>query len=368
MDRIIKFNDFQKEASIRGQIYKKAINKVIDSGWYILGEEVKGFEEEYKKYMGVNHCIGVANGLEALQISLMSLGIGAGDEVITTPLSAIATSLSIMAVGATPVYCDVDSRGQMDFRKIEKLITSNTKAIMPVHLYGLSSYPEQIKKICKGYNLYYVEDACQAHGSHYDGKKLGTFGDISAFSFYPTKNLGCFGDGGAIITNNSELAERCRRIRDYGQSGKYVHSEYGLNSRLDEIQASVLRKKLEFLPEDNEARRRLAEIYKKRLSIIPEIEIFVENKNEKSNYHLFVISTNKRDELQKFLKEFNIPTLVHYPLPLPYQPLFKDKYKTTDLKNVRNLSSKILSLPIHPFLSSDDVEFICDKIYKFFKK
>jgi len=368
MDNKIKFNDFQKEVGSRGDLYKNAVNRVIDSGWYILGKEVDQFETEFKTFLHAEHCIGVANGLEALQIALMALGVGQGDEVITTPLSAIATTLSIMAVGATPVYCDVDDRGQMNVEFVEGLITPKTKAIMPVHLYGLSCDPEVIAKICTKHKIHYIEDACQAHGSKFKNKYLGTFSKISAFSFYPTKNLGGIGDGGAIVTNDYELAQKCRCLRDYGQSEKYVHTEYGLNSRLDEIQAAILREKLNFLSEDNKKRATLAKIYEDKLSDVFGVELMTVREEESPNYHLFVIKTRKRDELHNFLKQQGIPTLIHYPKPLPDQPLFGNRYQEAQLPKVRELSNQILSLPIHPFLSPNDLEEVCHKVIEFCNK
>lgn len=362
----IKSNDFQKEVQKREAIFKKAINRVLDSGWFILGNEVKQFENEYAKYLKIKYCISVGNGLEALQVSLMALGIGKDDEVITTPLSAMATTLSILAVGAKPVFCDIDERGQMNEQNIEKLITPRTKAILPVDLYGLSCYPEKISRVCKKYNLAYVEDACQAHGSKYKGKKLGTYGKISAFSFYPTKNLGAFGDGGAIVTNDDDLAEKCLSIRDYGQSSKYNHTVYGLNSRLDEVQAALLRSKLSFLDADNKFRRELATKYKNLLSPNENIKIIDEVIDEISNFHQFVIRVSKRDALQQYLKEKGINTLIHYPISIPDQPLFKEKYKNNNLPVVRKFVKEIISLPIHPFMEIRDVEYISKTINDFY--
>jgi len=297
----VKYLDFPEEYRERKDHYLKAIDRVFNSGIYVLGPEVEKFEEEFAKFCGAKYCIGVANGLEAIQISLMALGIGKGDEVITTPISAVATTLAIIAVGAEPVFVDVKENGQIDENQIEKAITKKTKAVLPVHLYGQPANVEKIKNICEKYKLFLVEDSAQAHGTKLNGKKVGTFGEIACYSFYPTKNLGAIGDGGAITTDNPELAKICREIRDYGQESKYVHTRFGLNSRLDELQAAILREKLRFLNKDNETRKMVAKRYVNSLKNIRSIEIVLPEKSDDSIFHLFVIKTKKRDELNLFI-------------------------------------------------------------------
>lgn len=362
----IKSNDFQREVELRESEYKEAIERVLKSGWFILGKEVDTFENRFASFLGVKHCIGVANGLEALQISLIALGIGQGDEVITTPLSAMATTLSIMAVGAKPIFVDIDNRGQMDIQQIERQITKKTKAILPVHLYGLSCYPQELKELCKKNDIKYIEDACQAHGSKFNDQMLGTFGDISCFSFYPTKNLGAFGDGGAVCTNDDALAAKCRTIRDYGQTQKYTHQCYGLNSRLDEIQAALLSVKLEHLDDDNSRRNKIANIYQEIIGESSKISILSKLKNERPNYHQFPILVDDRDTIQSYLKKHGISSLIHYPIAIPDQPLFNNKNINMPIHATRKFVKKILSLPIHPFLSDNEATYIGKTLVNFF--
>lgn len=362
---LIKFNDFTKEVKSYNQELERAIKRVLSSGWFILGKEVESFEEEFSSFLGSKYCIGVGNGLEALQISLMVLGIGVGDEVITTPLSAVATTLAILAVGATPVFVDTTSQGLIDADLIPEAITKRTKAILPVHLFGQSVDLAKIKNICKKNKLLLIEDACQAHGSTYQNKQLGTFGDLGCFSFYPTKNLGAFGDGGAIVTDNPNLAKLCREIRDYGQKGKYIHERYGLNSRLDEIQAAILRVKLKYLDKNNQIRRIIAQTYIENLNNISGIEILNTGLIKDNNYHLFVIKTKKRDMLQKYLLKCGIQTLIHYPIVIPKQPFLKDKYHIRNLDVARGLVKEILSLPCYPQLDKKEIIYISQKIVDF---
>lgn len=364
----IKFLNFPAEYKLRKKEYLKAFNSVMKSGDYILAEEVKNFENNLAKYLGAKYCVGVANGLEAIQIALMAKDIKRGDEVITTPISAVATTLSILAVGATPVFCDVNYNGQIDITKIEKLINNRTKIILPVDLYGQPCNLLEIINICKKHKLICIEDACQAHGSTLRGKKLGTFGDIGVFSFYPTKNLGAIGDGGALVTNNRNLSTTFREIRDYGQKSKYIHSRFGLNSRLDELQAALLEIKLKYLDHDNTIRRKIAAKYVSNLKKIDEITMILPNNINDSNFHLFIIRTNKRDKLQKYLKLNGIPSLIHYPLAIPDQPLFGNKYKQLDLSEARKFVDETLSLPCNPFLKMSEVDYISDKIKHFFNQ
>lgn len=366
MKNLIKFNDFNKEVKTHQREFNTAIKRVLKSGWFILGEEVEKFENEFANYLGGKYCIGVGNGLGALQISLMSLGIGKGDEVITTPISAVATTLAILAVEGTPVFVDTNHQGLIDVDLIPEAITNKTKAILPVHLYGQSVDLNKIKNICKQYKLFLIEDACQAHGSTYHDKKLGTFGNLGCFSFYPTKNLGAFGDGGAIVTDNAKLAKICREIRDYGQISKYEHGRYGLNSRLDEIQAAILRVKLKYLDKNNKIRRILAETYIKNLSNIPEIKIINSELTADNNYYLFVLKSKRRDALQSFLKRNRIPSLIHYPITIPNQPFLKGIISNQNFKNAEEFANQVLSLPCHPQMTMTQATIISQKIKEFF--
>jgi dTDP-4-amino-4,6-dideoxygalactose transaminase len=362
---MILFNDFKTEYIYLKKEIDSAIKEVLMSGRYILGKKVENFERQFAKYLGVKYCVGVGNGLEALQIALMALGIGEGDEVITTAHSAVATTLAIKAVGAKPIFVDIDEYYHLDSSKIENKITSRTKAILPVHLYGQMVDIETIQRIAKKHSLYLIEDAAQAHGAEYNGKKAGTFGDFGCFSFYPTKNLGAFGDGGAIVTNKKELYEICKMIRNYGQKNRYEHEIYGLNSRLDEIQAAILSVKLKHLSEFNRKRQQIAKLYFKLLKNVPQIRLPKIRNNAKHIFHLFVIEAERRDELIKFLEKNNIPTIVHYPIPIHKQKCFPE-FNNLKLPVLETKVQKILSLPIHPFLKKEDVIYIVKKIKEFY--
>lgn len=352
------FLDLKKDYLGRKKLYDKAILIALESGSYILGKEVRSFEEKFSSYLGVKNCIGVGNGLEALQISLLALGIGKGDEVITTPLSAMATTLAIVAVGAKPVFIDVDDHGLIYPEKIFHNINNKTKAIIAVDLYGGSPDYKNITSICKEKNLFLIEDAAQAHGSVFKNKKLGTWGDLGCFSFYPTKNLGAFGDGGAIVTNNEVLAKACFEIRDYGQSGKYLHKRYGLNSRLDEIQAAILKVKLRYLDHDNAKRRDIAFLYHNEISKIKWMKV-VNQIDQNYNFHIFAVrlqNQNIRDELANFLRKNGVGTAVHYPTTIPDQALFNNRYINLEIDNARDMANTILSLPCNPSMTKKDAQ------------
>lgn len=362
----IPFNDFKKAYADKKNEVDFAIKKVLNSGYFILGKEVGEFEKKFASYVGTKYGIGVANGLETLQISLMALNIGPGDEVITTPHSAVATTLAIKAVGAKPVFVDTDSFYHIDVKKIEKVITKKTKAIIPVHLYGQSADIKKIIAIARKHKLEVVEDCAQAHGAECSGKKVGTFGKLGCFSFYPTKNLGGYGDGGMIVTNNKKIAEKCKMIRNYGQKNRYEHVIYGLNSRLDELQASVLNILLPYLDKENAKRIEIAKTYKKELSDLKEIKLPEERVDCKHVYHLFVIETEQRDKLQKYLKENGVDTLIHYPIPIHKQKCFPE-FNKIKLGVTENKAKKILSIPCHPFLEKREVIYTANLIKSFFK-
>ena len=361
----LKFLDLKSSAQEKKK-FLKVFDEVLTSGNFILGNEVKNFENKFAKYLGVKYCIGVGNGLEAIQISLMSLGIGKEDEVITTPISAAATTLAILAVGAKPVFVDTDKNGLLNVDLIESAITKKTRAVLPVDLYGNPVNLDKIEEICRKNDLFLIEDAAQAHGSKYKGRKLGTFGNLGCFSFYPTKNLGALGDGGAIVTNNPKLAKACSEIRDYGQSGKYIHKRFGLNSRLDELQASLFNIKLKSLDLENNKRRNLAKRYIKNLSQIKGLGIVRPENLEDSNFHIFVIKTKKRDSVKKYLEGQGIQTSIHYPKTIPEQPLFGSKYKKLSLPVSRTFVNTCLSLPCYPKMSIKDVDYISSKISDYF--
>jgi dTDP-4-amino-4,6-dideoxygalactose transaminase len=363
----ILFNNFQKTYKDKKGSIDKAIARVCNSGRFVLGEEVAKFESSFASYIGSGYTIGVGNGLEALQIALMALEIGPGGEVITTSLSAVATALAIKAVGAKPVFADIDDYYDIDPASIEKNITSKTKAIIPVHLYGQAADMTKIMNIAKKHKLHVVEDCAQAHGAKFQGKKVGTFGIFGCFSFYPTKNLGAFGDGGAIVTNDKKLADKCRMLRNYGQKNRYEHEVTGINSRLDEMQATILSVLLSDLDKSNKKRNMIAESYRSQLSSLDKISLPKTRDGVEHIFHLFVIETDKRDELQDFLKQKGIDSLIHYPIPIHKQKCFSE-YNSVSLPKVEKKVSKILSLPIHPYLEQKEIDAICKAIKEFFGK
>lgn len=365
----MQFVDFKADAKVHGDAYQAAYTRVLSSGWYILGDEVKSFEHEFAKYLGVKHVVGVGNGLDALKIALMALGIGAGDEVITTPVSAVATTLAIIAVGSTPVFVDVTGNGQIDASELESKITSATKAILPVHLYGNPCDITTIIKIAKERELKVIEDAAQAHGSTYQGQQLGTFGQVGCFSFYPTKNLGTIGgDAGAIATNDDELASIARELRNYGEESKYKHVRYGLNSRLDEIHAAVLGAKLTWLDQSNDKKRQIADIYNHGLVDIKELKIIKPANGTVGNIHQYVVTTSQRDELQSHLKNLGVPTLIHYPFPIHKQPFIAKNFLDISLPQADLFCQSTLSLPCHEFLSKQEIKTVIDGVRDFFGK
>lgn len=344
-----------------------AIARTLESGWYILGEGVKAFEMEFASYIGTKYAIGTGSGTEALHIALKALGIGQGDEVITASHTAVATVAAIELAGAIPVFVDIERDiFTIDTSKIEQVITKKTKAIIPVHLYGQPATLNPIIEIADKYNLRVIEDCAQAHGATYRGEKVGTFGDIACFSFYPTKNLGAIGDGGAIITNHSELAKNAKLLREYGWAERYVSHTQGWNSRLDELQASILRVKLKYLDEDNRLRQKIASTYNESLKdtglILP-----IKRENVEHVYHLYVVRSKQRDKLKDFLKSKGIISLIHYPVPIHLQPAFRkyfseNQYLTETEKTVK----AILSLPIYPELFEEDMIKVINAIKEFF--
>lgn len=357
-------NVFSREYEELHRPIDKVIARVFSSGSFILGKEVEGFEKDFARYLGVKHVVCVGNGLEALQIGMMASGIKKGDEIITTSLSAVATTIAITLLGAIPVFVDIDEYFELDVSSLEKSITKRTRAILPVHLYGQSVDMDEITKIATKYDLMIFEDACQGHGACYDGKKLGTIGSFGAFSFYPTKNLSCYGDGGAIATNDDSLALKCRMLRNYGQKDRYIHEYQGINSRMDEVQASILRVKLPHLDIWNAKRQKIAAYYDSNLTVVGDIEIPKKRDNATHVYHQYVIRTKKRDLLLKRLHTHSIPALIHYPVPIHKQPCYKE-FNKFYLPRVENACQELLSLPIHPYMLENEVVNITEIIKKF---
>ncbi len=338
----------------------KAINKVLSSGWYILGEEVKQFEQEFSAYLGIKYCAGVANGTDALAIALKSVGIAAGDEVITVSHTAVATVAAIEQIGAVAVFTDIDPLSRcLDPHRIQPLITARTKAIVPVHIYGQPASMSEIVPVAKHFNLKIIEDCAQAHGAEINGKKAGTFGDAGVFSFYPTKNLGAIGDGGAVVTNSPDVAQNVFLLRQYGWKEHRISFIPGGNSRLDELQAAILRVKLPHLPADNERRRKIAEKY---CASIDEGKIRVQKLINETLHamHLFVVECDERDSLGDFLKKEQIETARHYPMAVHQQPAYKDRIRGCDnLPVTESMYKRILSLPMYPELTELQVHRIC---------
>ncbi len=340
-----------------------AVHDVFAAGHFINGPNVKALEFEIAEYVGCRHAVGLNSGTDALHLALRALDIGPGDEVITTPLSAAYTALAVMAVGARPVFADLDeSRFTVDPAAVEAAVTSRTRAILPVHLYGQPADLPALSRIAARHNLALVEDCCQAHLATCAGRPVGTFGVAGAFSFYPTKNLGALGDGGAIITGDRALAERLKRLRNGGQADRYRHVEPGVNSRLDELQAAVLRARLPLLRAWTTTRRALAARYRERLggtaAVLP-VEF-----DEGHVYHLFVIRSGSRDELRSHLASRGVETLVHYPIPIPRQPALGSQQPAA-CPIADRVCPELLSLPLHPAMRDEDVERVAHAIGAF---
>jgi dTDP-4-amino-4,6-dideoxygalactose transaminase len=345
-----------------------AVGRVLDSGWYILGPEVEAFETEFAAYCEANHAVGVADGLDALHLSLLAMDVGPGDEVIVPSNTYIATWLAVSQCGATPVPVEPDvNTYNMDPERIEAAITSCTKVILPVHLYGQPADLDPILEIASKHGLRVLEDAAQAHGARYKGRRVGGHGDAVCWSFYPGKNLGAFGDGGAVTTNNPEIAERLRVLRNYGSKIKYVNEVKGFNSRLDPIQAAILRVKLRYLDIWNERREKIASFYSNKLANAG-INYPCEPDYAKSSWHLYVVRTTDRDQLQRRLDEASISTLIHYPIPPYLQNAYASlKFEASEFPVATRLSNEVLSIPMGPHLSIKSASIVIETIIKSLK-
>ena len=344
--------------SIKNEV-DKAIQEVIDKSAFIMGENVQEFENEFAKFCGVKFGVGTSSGTTALHLALLVCGVKQGDEVITVPYTFIATSEAIFHAGGKVVFVDIEDRSYtMDAEKIEAAITERTRAIIPVHLFGQPADMDRIIEIAKKYNLIVIEDACQAHGAEYRGKRVGSLGDTACFSFYPGKNLGAYGDAGMVVTDNEALAEKMRLLRNHGYEKKYYHQIEGYNYRLDAIQAAILRVKLRHLEEWTEKRRRNAQLYNELLKESG-VKIPLEMEYAKHVYHLYVIKTENRDELSSRLKESDIATAIHYPLPLHIQEAYKYLgYRKGDFSISETCSGELLSLPMFPELREEEIRRI----------
>ena len=365
---MIKYSDLKKITDIYEPRLSEAVNRVIQSGWYIRGNEVRNFEQEFAEYCGCEYCIGTGNGLDALTIIMLAykeLGVmRQGDEVIVPANTYIASILAVLQAGLKPVLCEpLWESCNIDPQKIEELITPRTKAIMAVHLYGRCADIPQIIKIAKKHSLKIIEDSAQAHGATIAGKRTGNLGDASGFSFYPGKNLGALGDGGAITTNDKELAETVRAIANYGSHKKYVNIYKGVNSRLDEIQAAALSVKLQHLDADNERRWQIAEMYNAGINN-KQITLPKAANSKEHVYHIYPIFCKEREELQQHLLSKGIETLIHYPIPPHKQEALKE-FRHLDLPITERIHSEELSLPCHQAMNDKEVQKVIEAVNSF---
>lgn len=358
----IEFNDVRLQYESLKSELDQAVGEVLAGGQYILGPSVEAFEQEFAQFCGAADAVGVASGTDALIIALRALGIRTGDEVLVPAVSAAATAMAVVSVGATPVFVDISASDfTMDPESAEQNKTRSTKAAVPVHLYGM---PAPLDDLAKKLHIPLIEDAAQAHGSAGPWGMCGSFGVAAAFSFYPTKNLGAYGDGGMVVTSEAKIAEQARLLRNYGQREQYSSDIFGVNSRLDELHAAMLRIKLKKLEEWNRKRRQIAARYREGLRDLP---LTMQAGRGSSNYHLFVVLTPQRDQLRIFLASRRVPTLIHYPVPLHVQPAFA-QFNRGGLPNAERLSSSVLSLPIHAHMSPEDADYVIGCIRDFFKR
>ena len=363
---MVHFSDPKAQYLSHKSEIEKAISETLESGWYILGQQTKLFEQEFAQYIGVRHAVGVGSGTEALHIALKACGIGPGDEVLTVSHTAVATVSAIELSGADAVMVDIeDDCYSMDASKIESLITSRTKAIVPVHIYGQPADLNGILAVARKHQLKVIEDCAQAHGALYEGNRVGSLGDISCFSFYPTKNLGAIGDGGAVVTNDPALAEKVRLLREYGWAERYISHIPGWNSRLDELQSAILRVKLKTLDDDNARRAKIADTYDQQLK---GTRLIVPARREKTShvFHLYVIRSRNREKLRQHLTEKEIGTGIHYPVPVHLQKAYRGRLKGADsLPVTENVYGEILSLPMYPELSAKDQAITVEALHEF---
>lgn len=363
----IPFVDLKAQySSIRDEI-QEAINGVLEDTNFILGKHVKKFEEDFARFCGVRFAIGVGNGTEAITLALKALGICPGDEVITVPNTAAPTAEAITSAGARVVFVDIDpDTYNIDASKIAEKITKRTKAIVPVHLYGQPCNLDEVMRVAKTFNLKVIEDAAQAHGAMYEGKRVGSIGEAGCFSFYPSKNLGCYGDGGAVVTNDKDIALKISMLRDHGRKEKYLHAFEGHNSRLDALQAAVLQVKLKYIDEWNERRRKNAQFYTELLSDVNSVTVPKILTGAVPVFHLYVIKVKDRDALMARLKGEGIETGIHYPLPLHLQPAYaylgmkKGSYPASEFA-----TEHIISLPMFPELKREQIEMVVDAIREY---
>lgn len=364
----IPYLDLSKIHKPMQQELNEAYRAVTANEWYIQGEYCDKFEKAFAAYCGVRECIGVGNGLDALRLILLGMGIGAGDEVVVPAHTFIATVLAVSYVGATPVLVDVDPTTYLiDTDKIESHITERTKAVIAVHLYGRLCDMDAVCGIARKHGIYVIEDAAQSHGAEKDGKRAGAFGDAAGFSFYPGKNLGALGDGGAVTTGDAELAKKIRALANYGAFERYHHIYQGCNSRLDELQAAFLLKKLPYLDGWNEERRRIAETYLREIKndkiILPEIDF---NRLGEHVFHIFPVLCKKREELKEFLRVKGIGSNIHYPIPIPRQGAYEEQgWDMSEFAVTEKICAQEISLPLYPGMSAAEIEYVIECVNAF---
>jgi dTDP-4-amino-4,6-dideoxygalactose transaminase len=364
---MILMNDFKAGPRALVDAQMRAVQRVLESGWYILGREVEEFERAWAKRCEVPFAVGVGNGMDAIEMGLRALDIGPGDEVITTPMTAFATVLAIIRSGATPVLADIKpTTALLDPESVARCISPQTRAVMLVHLYGRVANMDQWEALCRNAGIALVEDCAQAHLARWRGRMAGSFGVFGAWSFYPTKNLGAVGDAGALVTSKDTVAERVRVLRNYGQGQRYHHVELGLNSRLDEVHAAILLERLAWLDEFTERRRAVARAYYEGIDN-PRVRMLVPPAEEENHvYHLFVLNVDERDQLGKHLRDSDIQTLSHYPVPIHRQPPCRDlRFDPRGLPNAERHAATCLSIPCHPQLSNADVAHVIEVINAF---
>lgn len=365
---VLIFNLNRDHEEIKEVLFEK-FKEVLSQGEYILGKEVSAFEEAFSTYIGVKYTIGVGSGTDALKIGALACGLEKGEKFITTPNTYISTTMALTIHGLIPVFCDIElTTYNLDPNMLEDILKRERgiKLCIPVHLYGHPCMMDEILKICNRYGIMVMEDACQAHGALYKEKKVGSLGDLAAFSFYPTKNLGCYGDGGAITTNSEKIYKKAQMLRIYGQSSKHVHEIEGFNSRLDEVQAALLSIKLKNLDAWNKKRRHIAWLYRKELEDTPVI-LPSEAEWAYHVYHLYAIRVKERDRLMNYLKENGITTLVHYPTPIHLQSVYKNLgYKRGAYPKSEEVANQILSLPMFPSMKEEEVLYVCGHIREFY--
>mgnify|MGYP000063560247 CR=1 FL=1 len=364
---MILMNDFKAEPAEMRHAMLGAAHRVLESGWYVLGNEVVAFEKQWAQRCGVAHGVGVANGMDAIEIALRTLDIGVGDEVITTPMTAFATVLAILRAGATPVLADIDvDTGLLSLDSVRRCISINTKALVLVHLYGQIRSMSAWVDLCRQNKIELIEDCAQAHLATWEGGVAGSFGVAGAYSFYPTKNLGAPGDAGMLVTRSTEIAERASRLRNYGQSVRYHHPELGMNSRLDEIHAAMLSERLKWLSGFTQRRLSIAAAYRAGIHHQDVIQLAKPEHEGAHVYHLYVVKSPRRDAMQAHLQENGVQALIHYPVPIHKQQPCKDiKRDPLGLSQSEQHAAYCLSLPCHPQMSDDDVEAVINAVNSF---